>query len=263
MKESNGTTARAEAATTRPVSIDSISSKMGGISTFHCDILTNDDVEKLGQTVQDSFNGIDIVIDNGTKSIFSTISSDDCREFIDVTSGKLRTTINVRRALIFQIDFDFFFLIKILIYFQMLMHFIPKIKYSKCGHFVSIQPMLSNRKPLLSYGEIKTLINLLTDNSQSTFALDLFNRQQKIHLTTVLWNCYDQSNTNSIDGNFNGNNNNCYFEIKEVSERIIDGIKANRSVVNINKTYNLSNSIRTYFRKNNADKLNVTRKPHN
>lgn len=75
--------------------IDAIPSKSAGISILHCDIVNNDDLEKLSQTVQNSFDGIDIVIDNATKGIFSAINSDDCRAFIDVTSEKLRTTINV------------------------------------------------------------------------------------------------------------------------------------------------------------------------
>lgn len=80
--------------TTEP-HIDVIPSKLAGISVLHCDILNNDDLEKLNQTIQNSFNGIDIVIDNATKGIFNAINSDDCRAFIDVTGGKLRTTINV------------------------------------------------------------------------------------------------------------------------------------------------------------------------
>lgn len=66
-----------------------------GISVLHCDILDNDDLERLSQTVQNSFNGIDIVVDNATKGIFNTAKTDDCRAFIDCTSEKLRTTINV------------------------------------------------------------------------------------------------------------------------------------------------------------------------
>lgn len=142
----------------------------------------------------------------------------------------------------------------------MLMHFIPKMKYSKCGHFVTIQPIISNKKPLLSsYDEIKSLINLLTDN-QSTFALDLFNRQ-KIHLTTIMWN-YDDRNINTIGCNgLNNNNNN--LEIQQISNRILDGIRTNRSVVQINKLnkINLISSIRNYFRNNNTS--NVSCNGHN
>lgn len=142
----------------------------------------------------------------------------------------------------------------------MLMHFIPKIKYSKCGHFVTIQPIISNKKPLLSsYGEIKSLINLLSDN-QSTFGLDLFNRQQKIHLTTVMWSC-DSRNVNTLsDTNCNGNNNNNnndHLEIKEISNRIIDGIKANRSVVNINQSFKLRYSFRNYFQRKKTNISNI------
>lgn len=77
---------------------DEIPSKSSGISILHCNILDNDDLAKLSQTVENSFDGIDIVIDNATKGIFNTINSDDCRAFIDVTSEKLRTTINVTVA---------------------------------------------------------------------------------------------------------------------------------------------------------------------
>lgn len=80
---------------------DSIAShSSAGISVLHCDILDNDDLEQLSQTVQNSFNGIDIVIDNATKGILNTqINTDDCRAFIDVTSEKLRTTINVSQTI--------------------------------------------------------------------------------------------------------------------------------------------------------------------
>lgn len=72
-----------------------ISPNSVGISVLHCDILDNEDLERLSQTVQDTFNGIDIVIDNATKGIFNAVNKDDCRTFIDGTSEKLRTTINV------------------------------------------------------------------------------------------------------------------------------------------------------------------------
>lgn len=74
---------------------DLISPNSAGISVLHCDILDNDDLERLSQTVHDTFDGIDIVIDNATKGIFRAANKDDCRAFIDATSGKLRTTINV------------------------------------------------------------------------------------------------------------------------------------------------------------------------
>lgn len=237
-------------------------STQAGISVLHCDISNNEDLEQFSQTVHDSFNGIDIVIDNATNNIFEAIRSDNFQTFIDVTSGKLRTTINVSFMLQVttkQFYFnDFYNRLKLFdVHFQMLMHFIPKIKYSTCGHFVTIQPIISNKKPLLSsYGEIKTLINLLADN-QSTFALDLFNRQQKIHLTTVMWNC-DNRQLNTNEANCNGNNNidsGGHSKIKEISERIINGIKADRSVVNINKSFSPFNSIRNYFRKKSANTL--------
>lgn len=128
------------------------------------------------------------------------------------------------------------------------------MKYSKCGHFVSIQPIISNKKPLLSsYREIKELINLLTDSKSSLFAIDIFNRN-KIHLTTIMWNC-DETNISSID--FNGHNNNdIHPEIGHISERIVDGIRANRSVVHINKSIHLISSIRNYFQKKKTSNTN-------
>lgn len=129
----------------------------------------------------------------------------------------------------------------------MLMHFVPKLKYSNCGHFVTIQPIISNKKPLLSsYREIKDLINLLTYNQQPTFALDLFSKQ-KIRLTTVMWNC---DNVTSTPDTCNGHNNNInHDDIKQVTQRILDGIQADRSVVHINKSFNFIDSIRNYFHK--------------
>ncbi|XP_031629518.1 uncharacterized protein LOC116344850 [Contarinia nasturtii] len=204
-----------------------LSPNSAGISVLQCNILDNEDLGHLSQTIQDTFNGIDIVIDNTTNGIFSAVKSDDCRAFIDGTSEKLRTTIN------------------------MLIHFVPKLKYSKCGHFVTVQPIISNKKPLLSsYREIKELINLLTDNQQSTFALDLFNKQ-RIRLTTVLWN-YENVHNNNIN----------QTNIKQYSERILDGIRANRTVVHINNSINLIASIRNYFqRKKNL--TNVDCNGHN
>lgn len=142
--------------------------------------------------------------------------------------------------------------------FQMLMHFVPKLKYSKCGHFISIQPIISNKKPLLSsYREIKDLINLLTENQQSTFAFDLFNKQ-KIRLTTVLWNC----DMTTVACNGHNNNNNNQADIKQITERILDGIRADRSLVHINKSLNLISSTRTNFQKK-KNTLNVECKGHN
>lgn len=77
-----------------------------------------------------------------------------------------------------------------------------------------------------------------------------------------MWNC-DNQNMNTIDANCNRNNNNVgHLEIEEISERIIDGIKANRSVVNINKSFNLLNSIRNYFQKKRTNTLNANCNDH-
>lgn len=138
---------------------------------------------------------------------------------------------------------------------QMLMHFIPKLKYSNYGHFVTIQPIISNKKPLLSsYREIKDLINLLIHNQQPTYALDLFTKQ-KIHLTTVLWNCDNVTNTPVT---CNGQNNNINRDdLNQMTDRILDGIRADRSVVHINKSFNFIDSIRNYFQKKKKNITNV------
>ena len=86
---------------------ESIQPQSAGISVLHCDILDNADLERLSQTVQDTFNGIDIVIDNATKSVFEAINKDDCRAFIDGTSAQLRTTINVSEVF-FRIFYNFY-----------------------------------------------------------------------------------------------------------------------------------------------------------
>lgn len=71
------------------------SPKSPGTSVHHCNILDNDDLEILSQEVQQSFDGIDIVIDNTTEGVFEPPNTDDCRRFVDATAEKLRTTINV------------------------------------------------------------------------------------------------------------------------------------------------------------------------
>lgn len=71
------------------------SPKSPGTSVHHCNILDNDDLDSLSQEVQQSFDGIDIVIDNTTEGVFEPPNTDDCRRFVDATAEKLRTTINV------------------------------------------------------------------------------------------------------------------------------------------------------------------------
>lgn len=65
-----------------------------GISTCHCDILENDELEELSQHIHETLGGIDIVIDNGVIEQQS-IKNEDCRTFVDSTGEKLRSTINV------------------------------------------------------------------------------------------------------------------------------------------------------------------------
>lgn len=108
------------------------------------------------------------------------------------------------------------------------MHFIPKMKDSMCGHFVTIQSIKPDKKPVLSsYREINELINHLSDN-QPMFALEMFNRP-KIRLTTVLVN---EENTNE---QINNNGEIRKDNIEEVAERILDGVRANRNAVHISR----------------------------
>lgn len=72
----------------------SINSTSAGITTLHCNVLDNADLEKLGDTIQESFGGADIVIDNGISNILNT-TNQDCGTFVDLTSERLRATINV------------------------------------------------------------------------------------------------------------------------------------------------------------------------
>lgn len=65
-----------------------------GIATCHCDILENNELEKLSQHIHQTFGGIDIVIDNGIIEQQS-ITNEDCRSFINSTGERLRSTINV------------------------------------------------------------------------------------------------------------------------------------------------------------------------
>lgn len=71
-----------------------LSLNTNGISTCHCDLLENDELEELSQYVHETFGGIDIVIDNGIIE-HQLIANEDCRSFIDSTGERLRSTINV------------------------------------------------------------------------------------------------------------------------------------------------------------------------
>lgn len=72
-----------------------------GISVHHCDILDNEDLENLSQQVQQSFDGIDIVIDNAANGDLNAPNKDDCQRFVDLTAEKLRITINVSLQYLF------------------------------------------------------------------------------------------------------------------------------------------------------------------
>lgn len=112
---------------------------------------------------------------------------------------------------------------------QLLMHFIPKMADLSRGHFVTVQTIDTQKKQTFSSNDdIKELINHLTvSTGKSTSSLELFN-QPKIHLSTVLW-------SRNID--IQQNNNLDYtktVDLRQLAEQIIDGIRANRSVIRVN-----------------------------
>lgn len=90
------------------------------------------------------------------------------------------------------------------------------------GHFVTIQTVDANKSPALSSNdEITELISHLTQQ-KSTFSADPF-KKQKISFSTVLWNHPQNNNNDQIQS----------ADIRQLAERIIDGIQANRSVIRI------------------------------
>lgn len=124
------------------------------------------------------------------------------------------------------------------------MHFIPKMKDSSCGHFVTMQSIKPDKKPVLSsYQEIKELINHLTDE-QPIFALEMFSRQ-KIRLLTVFSEQQIVLASNECSDNNNGSNTT--HNISMDAERIVDGIRANRNTLHIRQTTNSLNFISKYF----------------
>lgn len=130
------------------------------------------------------------------------------------------------------------------------MHFVPKMKNSTCGHFVTIESMKPDKKPVLSsYRGYNEMIQHLTDN-QSMFADGIFNRQS-VRLTTVFCKTDDLAEAASLTSNDHSNNNEHMKQenVHKIAERIVDGIRANRSSVNINQDTNTFDFMLRYFKR--------------
>lgn len=79
------------------------------------------------------------------------------------------------------------------------------------------------------------------------FAFELFNRQ-KIRLTTVLWNSVGDARQQQITSH-NNNDPNRATDINKLTQRIVDGIRADRSVIHINKQSSFIENMCKYFQK--------------
>lgn len=130
------------------------------------------------------------------------------------------------------------------------MFFVPKMKYSLSGHVVSIQSSSSDTpRPLLdTRGEIKRMVQLLatidTNNyvDETQTSTDAPMQSVNVQLTTVLCNQnVGRQNTNS-DGN--------KVNLTNVSAQIIAGIQRERTLIKINESKSLIQSICNFFPKN-------------
>lgn len=119
------------------------------------------------------------------------------------------------------------------------------MKYSTNGHVVTINSVKYNNSPSISAQcEMNELINHLSGDQQSAFLSNLFG-SGKIRLTTVLWK--QESFTNQFSDSSQYDKRMC--SIKNVSESILDSIRADRTVLYINQDKSLMHNIFKIFRK--------------
>lgn len=211
------------------------------VSTFECDILASSQLDQLSKTIDKHYPGIDLIIDNG---LVAQLAHQNVDDFITITSNKLRATINVR----FSISSEFS---DLSIHFssQLLMFFVPKMKYSSNGHVVSIQSTSSDTPtPLLdTQGEIQRVVQLLTTvdsnrcHNETEHSAETTKHNVNVQLTTVL--C-DQS----IE-RYNANSENGKMNLSNVAGRIISGIQRDRSLIQIKESKSLIQSIFHFFSK--------------
>lgn len=203
------------------------------ISTFECNILISTQLEQLSKAIDKLFDGIDLIIDNGL-SVHTVHQSSN--EFITSISNSLLATINVRCSL-------FIFVAKYstihAFVSQLLMFFVPKMKYSLGGHVVSIQSASSDMPiPLFDpCGEIQRLVRLLTTNNTGASIESV-----PVQLTTVLFNRNDGREGSA-------SNTNSKMDVTNVVEQIIAGIQRNRSLIQIKESTSLMQTILNFFPK--------------
>lgn len=130
------------------------------------------------------------------------------------------------------------------------MFFVPKMRYSLSGHVVSIQSASSDTpRPLLdTRGEIQRMVQFLatidTDSyvNETQTSADAPMQSVNVQLTTVLCNQnVGRQNANSDDSKVN---------LTNVTEQIITGIQRERSLIKINESKSLIQSICNFFSKN-------------
>jgi len=181
------------------------------ISMHQCNVLDNAELAKLAQMMDDNFGGVDLVIQNN--SLITTSPSNDCAHFIDSTSNGILETINL------------------------LMHFIPKMKYSSRGHFVSIQ---SNGKGVTPYLETNAEINTLLRHLTVDFPIsDLPDSKPKI--SSVIFKQQQCDNSQLSDDELMLNQ-------REIVESIINGIEYQQAVIRVSDRRSLIGYICKMFK---------------
>lgn len=128
---------------------------------------------------------------------------------------------------------------------QLLMFFVPKMKYSLSGHVVSIQSVSSGTsRPLLdTRGEIQRMVQLLARNDTDGYineteapAAGALLHSFNVQLTTVL-----------CDQNFGRQNADSKINLSNAVDQIIGGIQRDRSVIIIKESKSLIQSVLDFF----------------
>lgn len=115
------------------------------------------------------------------------------------------------------------------------MHFVPKMKYSTRGHFVSIQPSSkAARRFLDSNSEIHSLIKHLTVDFPISEAFP----DNKPKMSTVIYKEHkSDSNLNIVN-----------LKRQKIAREIIEGIEYQRMIIRLSDKTSLIDSIFKYVR---------------
>lgn len=118
---------------------------------------------------------------------------------------------------------------------QLLMFFVPKMKYSLGGHVVSIQSASNGSpRPLIdTRGEIQRAVQLLARND-----VEASMQSVDVQLTTVL--CDQQIGRQNVNSKGNP---------MSVADQIITGIQRDRSLIQIKESTSLIGTIFNFFPK--------------